>query len=93
MGHPLRRGLVVLNIYTGLAIWHRHGLVVVLDFLRVEPLDETFHMVLFRARLRAHQAPHRQRRRGSRFGAVTAVRARDDLSLSPETDFARRLIA
>lgn len=93
MGHPLCRRLIVLNIYPGFAIRHRQGLVVVLDCLRMEALDETFHVMLFRARLRAHQAAHRQRRRGGRFGAVTAVRARDDLGLAPEADFARRLIA
>jgi hypothetical protein len=93
MGYPFRRLLIVIFTYTGLAIWHSHAVVIVLNFVRLETLDETLHVALFRFWLRADQAAHRQRRRGGRVGAVTAVRARDDLRLSPEANFARRLIA
>lgn len=62
MGHPFRHSLVVLlYIYTGLAIGHRHAVVV--DFVSLEALDETLDVALFRPRLRAHQAAHRQRSR------------------------------
>ena len=93
MGHPFRGRLVVLDINTGLSIRHRHAVIIVLDCVRLETLDETLHVELFRRRLRADKAAHRQRRRGGRFGAVTAVRARDELGLPPEANFARCLVA
>jgi hypothetical protein len=94
MGHPFRDSLIVIYIYTGFTIWHRHTVVVVLvlDCLRLEAFDETLHIALFRPGLRAHKPTHRQRSRGSRFGAVTDVCTRDDLGLSPEANFAGRLI-
>jgi hypothetical protein len=93
MGHPLRLRLIVFNIYPGLGIRHRHAVVVLLDRVRLEALHETLYIALFRPRLCAHQATHRQRGRGGRFGTVTTVRARDDLGLPPEANLARRLIA
>ena len=90
MGHPFF--LVVLHIYAGLCIRYRQAFVVVLDRVRLEALDETLHVALFR-RLRAYQSAHRQRRRRGRLGAVAAVRARDDLGLPPEANLAGRLVA
>ena len=83
---PIRSQFVVRG-YAGLRLPRRITIVVQLDIVRLEAL----HKALHHGQLHAHDATHRQRSGGRRVAALALCRL-NELSLAPESNFARRLV-